>query len=219
MFDVGVQRRERPFSRRAHEAVPYRVGVDVVDLPLHLGLVVQWPFVELAPEPRPAENPLEESLDEAPPRSTGRVARRQREDAMQVIGQDHARGQREWIAVVARPERVPERIRVLGQRARAPAIERRGEEVLAGCGVAAAIGIHPRTVARRWRCNMQLSADADDRDGGRAAYPGLAPFDFAQDRLRQAQDRLRESRDLGIALRAQRGLYGRRTDVISARRL
>ena len=125
----------------------HRVGVDVIDVSLQLRFIVQPPFVEAAPEPRPSDHPLKKCLHKAPSRGAGGIARGQREDAMQMIGQDHAGRQRERIAVAARPEREPQHVHMLGQEAGALVFERGGEEVVDGSGLTAAIGIH----AALWR--------------------------------------------------------------------
>lgn len=121
--------------------------MDVIHVSLQLRFVVQGPFVELAPEPRPSDHALKKCLHEVPSRGASTIARGQREDAMQMIGQDHAGGQRERIAVAARPEREPQRIHMFSQEARAFVFERSGEEVVGRGAVTAAIGIH----AALWR--------------------------------------------------------------------
>ena len=151
MLDVRVQRGERPFTGRPHEAVPHRVGVDVIDVSLQLRFIVQPPFVEVAPELRPSDHPPKECLHEVPPRGASSVARGQREDAMQMIGKDHGGGQRERIAVAACAEREPQHVHMLGQEARALVFERGGEEVVDGCGLTAAIGIPIGIHAALWR--------------------------------------------------------------------
>lgn len=121
--------------------------MDVIHVSLQLRFVVQRPFVEAAPEPWPSDHARKKCLHEVPPRGASSIARGQREDAMQMIGQDHARGQRERIAVAACPEREPQRVHMFSQEARALVFERGGEEVVGGCGLTAAIGIH----AALWR--------------------------------------------------------------------
>src|SRR5262249_28092762 len=61
------------------------------------------------------------------------VAGRQRQNAVQMVGQDHARGQRERVALAARSKRELEHLGVVGERRRALVCERSGEEMLGGC--------------------------------------------------------------------------------------
>ena len=88
--------------------MPHGVGVDVIDLQLQLGFLAQRVVLEGVPDTRlAADYAVEQYLEQPPPRGARGVARGQGQNAMQMIGQDHACGERKRIAIAACPEHQP----------------------------------------------------------------------------------------------------------------
>ncbi len=94
-----------------------------------------------------AHHALEERLEQTPPRCTSIVARGQRENAMQMIGEYHRRGQLKRMAIAAGAKYQSQYVHVFRECGRALVFERGSEEVVDGSGLTAAIGIH----AALWR--------------------------------------------------------------------